>query len=43
MLKNRVLTASLLAPFIIAAILFLLPDGFAGLLRRIAARLRGRA
>lgn len=31
MLKNRVLTASLLAPFIIAAILFLPPDGFAGL------------
>ncbi len=29
MLKNRILTASLLAPLIIAAILFLPPDGFA--------------
>jgi phosphatidate cytidylyltransferase len=29
MLKNRVITASLLAPLIIAAILFLPPDGFA--------------
>ena len=29
MLKNRIITASLLAPLIIAAILFLPPDGFA--------------
>lgn len=29
MLKNRIITASLLAPLIIAAILFLSPDGFA--------------
>lgn len=29
MLKNRIMTASLLAPLIIAAILFLSPDGFA--------------
>ena len=29
MLKNRIVTASLLAPLIIAAILFLSPDGFA--------------
>jgi phosphatidate cytidylyltransferase len=31
MLKNRIITASLLAPLIIAAILFLPPDGFAAL------------
>lgn len=31
MLKNRIMTASILAPLIIAAILFLPPDGFAAL------------